>query len=453
MKGGVPLLEQAVADAGGDPSLHADLHHRLALLGRFARGRRWAEAHARTAVELADEIGDDGLRARALAALALMRFDQGDPAGRADAERALELAGHLSDPAELLEVQWIVGHVRTWSTDLPAARELLEAMRAAWRDRDERNANAVLWYLAVLEWREGRWQDALRHGQEVYDVAHQYGLPRPQQTFPLAVAAAHLGDLELARRIAEEGCSLAADTDAQLGGLVALVGLVDLWRGGARAAATAFAAAEEQAAAADWAEPNLCWWRAEYAEALLELGRIDEAEALLDRWDEVAVRVGREWALAHSRRARGLVAAARHDVVGALALLEEAAVRHDAAGDPFGRARALYTLGVVRRRARQKRPARDALVEALAAFTALGAATWAERAGEELGRIGGRTAVDGLTPAERRVAALVAEGRTNREVAAALFLGERTVASHLTHIYAKLDVRSRTELARKLQTF
>ena len=46
-----------------------------------------------------------------------------------------------------------------------------------------------------------------------------------------------------------------------------------------------------------------------------------------------------------------------------------------------------------------------------------------------------------------------AEGRTNREVAAALFLGERTVASHLTHIYAKLGVRSRTELARKVQTF
>ena len=73
------------------------------------------------------------------------------------------------------------------------------------------------------------------------------------------------------------------------------------------------------------------------------------------------------------------------------------------------------------------------------------------RARDELGRIGGRTRDEGLSPAERRVAVLVAEGRTNREVAAALFLGERTVASHLTHIYAKLGVRSRTELARRLQ--
>ena len=55
---------------------------------------------------------------------------------------------------------------------------------------------------------------------------------------------------------------------------------------------------------------------------------------------------------------------------------------------------------------------------------------------------------EGLTAAERRVAALVAEGRTNREVAAALFLGERTVETHLSHVYAKLGVRSRAELAR-----
>ena len=89
----------------------------------------------------------------------------------------------------------------------------------------------------------------------------------------------------------------------------------------------------------------------------------------------------------------------------------------------------------------------------------LGAASWAEKARAELGSIGGREREEGLTPAERRVADLVAEGRTNREVAAALFLGERTVASHLTHIYAKLGVRSRTELTRlltvtsKVQTF
>jgi len=107
----------------------------------------------------------------------------------------------------------------------------------------------------------------------------------------------------------------------------------------------------------------------------------------------------------------------------------------------------------VLRRARQKRAPRDAIVAACEGFEELGAATWLERARSELRSIGGRTKQQGLTAAELRVAALVAEGRTNREVATALFLGERTVASHLTHIYAKLGVRSRTDLARKVQTF
>ena len=108
---------------------------------------------------------------------------------------------------------------------------------------------------------------------------------------------------------------------------------------------------------------------------------------------------------------------------------------------------------MTRRRARQKRPAREAIEAALAGFEALGAAGWAAKAHGELGRIGGRTSVEGLTAAEQRVAALVAEGRTNREVAAALFLAEPTVASHLSHIYSKLGVRSRTELAGKLHRF
>ena len=86
-----------------------------------------------------------------------------------------------------------------------------------------------------------------------------------------------------------------------------------------------------------------------------------------------------------------------------------------------------------------------------AGFEKIGAVGWAEQA-----RAGARQrsadarAVTGLSPAEQRVADLVAKGRTNAEVAAALFLSERTVASHLTRVYAKLGVRSRTELARKL---
>jgi DNA-binding NarL/FixJ family response regulator len=81
----------------------------------------------------------------------------------------------------------------------------------------------------------------------------------------------------------------------------------------------------------------------------------------------------------------------------------------------------------------------------------LAAGLWADRAGDALARLGGRPPSDGgLTPSERRIARLVAEGRTNKEVAAALVVAERTVESTLTQVYRKLDVRSRTELARRL---
>jgi len=84
-------------------------------------------------------------------------------------------------------------------------------------------------------------------------------------------------------------------------------------------------------------------------------------------------------------------------------------------------------------------------------FEGIGARLWAERAQAELKRISGRApAIGALTPAEERVAALVAEGRTNREVAAALYLSDRTVEGHLSHIFGKLGIRHRAELAKAL---
>ena len=111
----------------------------------------------------------------------------------------------------------------------------------------------------------------------------------------------------------------------------------------------------------------------------------------------------------------------------------------------------MLALGAAQRRAKRRREARETLEEALALFERIGAALWAERARAELKRISGRAATPGaLTPAEERVAALVAEGKTNREVAAALFLSDRTVEGHLSRIFGKLGVKHRAEVARAL---
>ena len=128
-----------------------------------------------------------------------------------------------------------------------------------------------------------------------------------------------------------------------------------------------------------WFDPANRPWTDDYVDALLELGRIDEAVEVLDRWEADARRLGRQRVLVHVLRCRGQIAAARGDIDEAMRLLDDAVARHEEVGDPYGRARALLALGVIRRRARQKRPARDAILEALAGFEQLGAETWIER--------------------------------------------------------------------------
>ena len=96
----------------------------------------------------------------------------------------------------------------------------------------------------------------------------------------------------------------------------------------------------------------------------------------------------------------------------------------------------------------KQRAARESLESALRRFDALGAARWADRARTELHRIAGRASDPlALTPTEEQVAKLVADGQTNPEVAAALFISVKTVEANLTRIYRKLGVTSRRELA------
>ena len=186
-------------------------------------------------------------------------------------------------------------------------------------------------------------------------------------------------------------------------------------------------------------EPGATRWIGDLIEALVLTDELDEATELTDRLEERALTLERASAVAHRPSApEACLATARGDLDEALAAIEAAAQSQERVPVPFDRARTLLALGSVRRRAGRKRQARDALEAARGAFAELGATIWIERARDlELGRIGGRPSSGGeLTRSEQRVAALVAEGHTNREVAAALFLSERTVESHLSHVYS-----------------
>jgi DNA-binding CsgD family transcriptional regulator len=436
-----PILHrrQALREPDVQPRLQAEIHQRLAELRPATEGLAVAEKHARTALDLAESIGDDALHAGTLAVLAGIRFNGGHSDATALAEQAHERALASGDAPQGRRAAFALAHILVWSHERERACALLEGLYEELSGSDEFASAEALWYLSLLDLRTGRFSSSARYARRAHEIYLQYALDGAEHGagyWLLALSAAHLGELDEAREFAE-----------RFGG-PATLGLVRFWQGELREAVPHFQAGLQTYPGNR--EPAMWWFCADYVEALLELGRVDDAIELLDEWESNARDVGRAWALAHVRRCRGLVAAAGGDIERADALLARAVDEHAAAEDPFGRGRALLALGLVRRRARQKRAAREAIEAAAEQFEELEAAGWAARARAEIGRIGGRTREEGLSAAERRVAELVAEGRTNREVAAALFLRESTVETHLRHVYAKLGVRSRTELARSL---
>lgn len=442
------LLEGALREAPS-PALRFEIHCRLAWATRF----KPSSDHARAALELAEQLDDDVLRRRARAVQAVLEWFAGEAEAPDDLPaRAREFPSAVGGEQLVREATLAVVNTLASLPRREESRALLEREYEEWRERDEPRSSRALWGLAWVEFWAGCWALGAEHAARARDISVQYGLEVPQDHLPIAVIAVHRGQLTLAREHSERALELSQE---QFGlrppQHMAVLGLVARWSGDLTAAIEWLGEAERQAAAFGWGEPSVRWWSGDQVELLLELGRVEDAIRVLDVWEADAARVAREWVLAQATRCRGLVAAAEGEVARAAFLLDRAVVQAEEVGDPFGTARALLGLGIVRRRARKKRGAREAIEAALDGFERLGAANWAEKARGELGRIGGRRREEGLTPAERRVAVLVAEGRTNREVAAALFLSERTVASHLSHVYAKLGVRSRTELARELR--
>jgi DNA-binding CsgD family transcriptional regulator len=449
----VPLLDEALREAASRPELQAEIHCRLAWATRFRHGYVHALDHARAALELADRLDDDRLRTRAGVVRAVLGWIVGDGAAPELPLPVDELASAFGGERLVQEATFAVVSSLVSSLRSDEARSLLEREGREWRDRDEPRSARALWGLAWVEFWAGNWDRAAQHGERAHEISIQYGLEVPQDHLPIALVAVHRGQLELAAEHSERALALAVE---QFGleppQHQAILGLVAWGRGDASGAAGWLDRAEQAATELGWGEPSIRWWSADLVEVLLDLGRSDDAVRVLDSWEADAGRLGRERVLAHVTRCRGLVAAARGDLVLAEASLQRAVEEHAAVGDPFGRARALLALGVVRRRGRQKRTARDAIEAAVDAFETLGAAGWAARGRAELARIGGRRPHgDEVTPTERRLAELVAEGRSNKEIAAVLFVTPKTVGTMLSRLYAKLGVHSRTELVRRLE--
>ena len=305
----------------------------------------------------------------------------------------------------------------------------------------------ILPRLAIAEFWAGRWPSAAANAREGLQLAREIGQHDlvAQQLAVLALMAAARGSEDECRSIAAESRELASARGLGIVAEIAHWALALLELGLGRA--------EEALRRGREISTTLVvfWGALDRIEAAMRAGDRETARAWLDVFEPWAESNGVAWGRAVVLHCRALLS---EDESEAGRLFLAALDVHAEAARPFERARSELAYGEFLRRARRRVEAREHLRAALEGFEELGATLWAERARVEL-RASGRTARKRdsstraeLTEQELQIARFVAEGLTNREVAAQLFLSPRTIDFHLRNVYRKLGISSRTALAR-----
>lgn len=444
------LVAAATAAAADDPDRAVELLAEAVDAGFYA-----ADAGAMT--EAADRLAElvdraPGPRSTFLAALGAGMADVFAGRGASGVPRlhaAVALAGIDDDPRR---ATWSA-MAPLWLREAGVGGHLVAHAVALARQRTSLGVLPfLLTHVGIGHGATDRWPEAVAALHEAVDLARETG-----QRTDLAFALARLAVLE-ARRGDDEACTahatearrLAADLGAGIAELWALLALGDLAlvRGRSDEARALLAARADVVARQGIGDVDL-WPQADLVEVLLRAGDVEAAAAAAEPFVAAAEAKGQPWSLARAARCAGLLAPAE----GIDACFDEALAHHAATPDLFEAARTRLAYGGRLRRSRRRVDARVQLRAALEAFEALGAEPWAEQAATELAATGetARRRDDAarvqLTPQETSVAVALAEGRTTREAAAALFLSPKTVEHHLRSAYRKLGISSRAELA------
>jgi len=447
----VAILQEAIPEAGGDPRLTAILHLRIAWFADYDTELRVRSAE--TSRELLTGVDDAESQACAELSVAFFGFLAGRGADHRTLERGRAL---LPDRVFSWEAEFARSMLNLWakSFDLPQARAGWQAKyRRARHTGDEPAVPDALLHLVEIECRLGNLDLAARYAEAMTETTDHTGRRRwqAQALYANALVAAYRGDTDLAVALATDGLARAESLRDSVPAVLlrSVLGFVELSRGDPEAADRQLASAAAAVAAMGLREPARYTFFGDQVEAALRLGDVDRAADLVAELDRRAAVSPYPYLVCVAARSRALLALARTDLVEAAMAAETAIRAHADLPMPFQLARTLLVQGQVLRRRKEKRAAEAALNRAGEIFSELGAKLWYERVAAELRSLGLRRNSPGqLTPAQHRVATLVAAGRTNDEVAAALFLSRRTVETHLSHIYRKVGVRTRTQLAR-----
>jgi len=486
VSGARELVEQLLIALGHDPGTSSTLY----LLASMS----WNDVPRITKLLMRalDEVGDDdAVRARILADLswvALARCDPvssvrwgdaalelaPDPAGLRFALSARAMAGCVlgHDTTDLLErgiaaegalavaelatPRICLGWQQMWAGALDTVRDTLEVELARYLDQGHETASwEVKTVLGEVEFRAGYWERAIHYAREAREIAVDAGwFDVFGQILPMkASIECATGETHEARVDGIEGLSVCERTGDRWNEIRArsALGFLELSLGDYAACHAWLDPLVERTEDMGLREPGAFPFVPDEVEALVSLGKLDAAVELTERLEDQGLKLNRPLAIATAARCRGLIAGARRDLAAADEHLERSLRLHVSVQQPFELGRTRLVAGSVQRRMRRQRRARDLLGEALGVFEELGAPLWAAKARSELAGIGGRPpAPAALTATEEQVARLVAEGRTNREVAETLVMSVHTVDAHLRRIYRKLQVRSRTELSHRL---
>jgi DNA-binding CsgD family transcriptional regulator len=450
------LFLQVIEEAGDDRATLAIAHEGVAACSVWMF-EQWEDVlrHTEVTLALAAEIGDEGLAADAILARLCAETLLGRSTTSETELRALALQESAAADLRVMDQPLVsLAECWTWTDSYARAQDAVAQLMQRAQDLGDENARPWLRFLlGGVRCRLGDLEGALQLARDGQEAAEQSGQPVLGQ-YLLGLESLVLAQLGRADA-ASEAAHKALDVQPNHVRLIAseALGHLALSLGAPAEALSHLQPWSEFVRAEGIVEPGVARFLVDQMEALIELGRQDDAVAILGSYDGNARRLMRVSALANCARCRGLLAAQVGDLEAAIASYEEALGWHAKVELPLDKGRTLLALGATQRRVKRRREARATLEEALGVFDGIGAALWAERARAELKRISGRAASPGvLTPAEERVAVLVAEGKTNKEVAAALYLSERTVEGHLARIFAKLGIRHRAEVERALQS-
>lgn len=450
-------LMQALADAADDAELRGQVLDQLGWLRGVFRGDLAAGIEcAREALAIARGGDDPEFEMSAAAGLSNLETLAGHP--RPDLmARAVEIEDAVGRPPMWSGPRVLLAEQLLWQGDLTTARTLLqEAVAEADRRRHERWRPYSLYDLAAVEGAAGNLvlADELLH--KAVESARDCEDAHVESWifYRLALVATWLGRAEDARSAARRRLD-AALRHGQRPGVArarSVLGLLALSEGDPATAATELVAAVEALTQMGLRHAGAVPAVPDAIEALTLAGDVDAAERLLvDTLRPQAAAVGSRWVDAAVVRAAGTVALGRGEPAAA-DLLDEAAAafeclgfRPDAARASLLRGRALVRLG-------RRTAAADCLAGARDAFAAMSATLWLQQAVDELERVAPGRSTGALTATERRVAALVASGRKNKDVARELFVSVATVEAHLTRIFRKLGIASRSELVALVAT-